>query len=116
MRAMMGLLPRKASVAGEVRLAGTNILAGGEDSVRPHRWTDIAMVFQGAMNALNPVRTVLSQIAEPIMLHGMAGSAGPAGQAGPTPGGQTSPAAARERARELLALVGVPAAAGSRYP
>jgi oligopeptide/dipeptide ABC transporter ATP-binding protein len=100
--AMMGLLPPNASVAGEVRLAGTNILAGGEDSVRPHRWTDIAMVFQGAMNALNPVRTVLSQIAEPIMLHGR--------------GGVASAAAARKRAGELLELVGIPASSGSRYP
>src|SRR4029077_5168129 len=58
--ALMGLLPPNASVAGEVRLAGKNILAGGEHSVRPHRWTDMAMVFQGAMNAFNPVRTVLS--------------------------------------------------------
>jgi len=97
--AMMGLLPPNASVAGEVRLAGTNILAGGEDSVRPHRWTDIAMVFQGAMNALNPVRTVLSQIAEPIVLHG-----------------GSSAAAARKRAGELLELVGIPASSGSRYP
>jgi peptide/nickel transport system ATP-binding protein len=114
--AMMGLLPPNASVAGEVRLGGTNILLGGEDSVRPHRWTDIATVFQGAMNALNPVRTVLSQIAEPIMLHGMAGSAGPAGQAGSAPGGRTSTAAARQRAGELLELVGIPASSGSRYP
>src|SRR5260221_5481154 len=97
--AMMGLLPPNASVAGEVRLAGTNILAGGEDSVRPHRWTDIALVFQGAMNALNPVRTVLSQIAEPIVLHG-----------------GSSAAAARKRAGELLELVGIPASSGSRYP
>src|SRR5262245_45116477 len=97
--AMMGLLPPNASVAGEVRLAGTNILAGGEDTVRPHRWTDLAMVFQGAMNALNPVRTVAAQIAEPIVLHGLA-----------------SAAAARARAGELLELVGIPAAAGERYP
>ena len=52
--ALMGLLPPNASLAGEVRVNGRNILAGGEDSVRAHRWTDIAMVFQGAMNALNP--------------------------------------------------------------
>jgi peptide/nickel transport system ATP-binding protein len=97
--AMMGLLPPNASVSGEVRLAGTDILAGGEDSVRPHRWTDLAMVFQGAMNALNPVRNVIGQIAEPIMLHGSAGSA-----------------AARKRAGELLELVGIPAAAGVRFP
>jgi oligopeptide/dipeptide ABC transporter ATP-binding protein len=97
--ALMGLLPPSASVAGEVRIDGTNILAGGEDSVRPHRWTDLAMVFQGAMNALNPVRRVAAQIAEPIQLHG-----------------RGSAAAARERAGELLELVGIPAAAGERYP
>ncbi|HEX6933409.1 MAG TPA: ABC transporter ATP-binding protein [Streptosporangiaceae bacterium] len=97
--AMMGLLPPNASVAGEVRLAGTNILAGGEDSVRPHRWTEVAMVFQGAMNALNPVRTVAAQIAEPILLHK-----------------ESSSAAARKRAGELLEMVGIPAASGSRFP
>src|SRR5215475_12474004 len=97
--AMMGLLPPNASVAGEVRLAGTNILAGGEDTVRPHRWTDLAMVFQGAMNALNPVRTVGAQIAEPILLHG-----------------ESSAAAARKRARELLELVGIPAGSAVSYP
>jgi len=115
--AMMGLLPPNASVSGEVRLAGADILAGGEDSVRPHRWTDMAMVFQGAMNALNPVRTVISQIAEPIMLHGGAGSGGGAGRAPRT--GRVSKAraaSARQRAGELLELVGIPAAAGSRYP
>jgi oligopeptide/dipeptide ABC transporter ATP-binding protein len=105
--AMMGLLPPNASVSGEVRLAGVDILAGGEDTVRPHRWTDLAMVFQGAMNALNPVRTVISQIAEPIVLHGGAG----------TPrGSRDRTGAARKRAGELLELVGIPAAAGARYP
>jgi len=109
--AMMGLLPPNASVAGEVRLSGTDILAGGEDSVRPHRWTDLAMVFQGAMNALNPVRNVIAQIAEPIMLHGSGGGAGGARGAG-----RVSAVAARKRAGELLELVGIPAAAGARYP
>jgi peptide/nickel transport system ATP-binding protein len=97
--ALMGLLPPGATVAGEVRIDGTDILAGGESSVRPHRWTDLAMVFQGAMNALNPVRRVADQIAEPIQLHG-----------------QGSAAAARRRAGELLDLVGIPVAAGDRYP
>src|SRR5690242_15298271 len=56
--AMMGLLPPTASVSGEVRVDGHNILADGEDSARGYRWKDIAMVFQGAMNALNPVKKV----------------------------------------------------------
>ena len=38
----------------------------------PHRWNDIAMVFQGAMNAFNPVQTVGSQIEEPMELHDVA--------------------------------------------
>ena len=56
--AVLGLLPANASAAGRVLLEGKDVLGGGEASLRPHRWTDIAIVFQGAMNALNPVRTV----------------------------------------------------------
>jgi peptide/nickel transport system ATP-binding protein len=97
--AMMGLLPPTATVAGEVVLDGENIMAEGEDSIRPHRWTDIAMVFQGAMNALNPVKTVGAQIVEPMELHEVA------------EGG-----AATTAAGELLELVGIPAAAAARYP
>jgi peptide/nickel transport system ATP-binding protein len=97
--ALMGLLPPNASLAGEVRIDGTSILAGGEDSVRSYRWKDIAMVFQGAMNALNPVKTVGWQIAEPMAFHGVA-----EGKAAVT------------RAGELLELVGIPAKAAGRYP
>jgi peptide/nickel transport system ATP-binding protein len=97
--AIMGLLPPSASVSGEVLVDGVNILAGGEESVRRHRWKDVAMVFQGAMNALNPVKKVAWQIAEPIEVHGMA-----------------SGTAARRMAGELLETVGIPASAGERYP
>jgi peptide/nickel transport system ATP-binding protein len=97
--AMMGLLPPNTSVSGEVRLDGQNILAGGEDSARGYRWKDIAMVFQGAMNALNPVKKVGWQIAEPMAFHGIAQGA-----------------AARRRAGELLEMVGIPAAGAERYP
>ena len=97
--AMMGLLPPNASLAGQVRINGTNILAGGEDSVRAFRWKDIAMVFQGAMNALNPVKKVGWQIAEPMAFHGVAEGK-----------------AALKRAGELLELVGIPARSAGRYP
>ncbi len=97
--ALMGLLPPTASVAGEVRIGGRNVLADGEASVRPHRWKDVAMVFQGAMNALNPVKKVGWQVAEPLAFHGIAQGA-----------------AARRRAGELLEMVGIPAAAAERYP
>jgi oligopeptide/dipeptide ABC transporter ATP-binding protein len=95
----MGLLPPTASVCGRVLLDGVDIMARGERSVSPHRWRDIAMVFQGAMNAFNPVRTIGDQIAEPMLLHGTASKRG-----------------ARARVRELLALVGITADRASRYP
>ena len=67
--ALMGLLPHNASIAGRVLLDGEDILARGEASVRPHRWRDIAMVFQGAMNAFNPVQRIGHQIVEAMELH-----------------------------------------------
>jgi ABC-type glutathione transport system ATPase component len=97
--AIMGLLPPNASVSGRVLLEGEDILAGGEDAIRPHRWVDIAIVFQGAMNALNPVRTVGQQIVEALELHKRARGA-----------------AARTRTAELLEAVGIPAGRAQRYP
>ena len=73
--ALMGLFPPSVSVSGEVLVNGVNILAKGEDSVRGYRWKELAMVFQGAMNALNPVKKVSWQIVEPMELHGVASGA-----------------------------------------
>jgi ABC-type glutathione transport system ATPase component len=67
--AMMGLLPPGSYVDGQLLLDGENLLAGGEATLRPHRWTDLALVFQGAMNAFNPVRRIEDQIVEPMLLH-----------------------------------------------
>jgi oligopeptide/dipeptide ABC transporter ATP-binding protein len=97
--AIMGLLPPSASAAGRVLLDGVDVLAGGEATIRPHRWVDVAIVFQGAMNALNPVRTVGSQIVEALELHDVAR------------GGS-----ARRRTGELLESVGIPAARAGRFP
>ena len=70
--AVLGLLPPNASASGRVLLEGKDVLAGGESSIRPHRWVDVAIVFQGAMNALNPVRTIESQIVEALETHNTA--------------------------------------------
>jgi len=99
MLTIMGLLPPNASVAGKVKLEGEDILARGEETVSPHRWNDIAMVFQGAMNAFNPVQTVGAQIEEPMHLHGVA-----EGQA------------ARRTVEGLLERVGIPKDRADRYP
>ncbi len=97
--ALMGLLPPSATVSGDVRIDGASALSGGEATMQPYRWKDVAMVFQGAMNALNPVRTVEAQIVEPMEIHGVAEGA-----------------AAKKAAGELLQKVGIPATAGARYP
>jgi peptide/nickel transport system ATP-binding protein len=97
--AILGLLPSSASVSGRVLLDGEDILAGGEETVLPHRWVDIAIVFQGAMNALNPVRTVGSQIVEALKLHEE------------TRGGE-----AQARTAELLDSVGIPPNRADRFP
>jgi peptide/nickel transport system ATP-binding protein len=97
--ALMGLLPPNASVAGQVLLDGESVLARGEESAAPHRWREIAMVFQGAMNAFNPVRTIGDQIVEPMELHDIAEGRD-----------------ALRRARELLEIVGIPGDRVSRYP
>jgi oligopeptide/dipeptide ABC transporter ATP-binding protein len=97
--AIMGLLPPSASVAGRVLVDGKDILAGGEAAMRPHRWVDIAIVFQGAMNALNPVRTIGEQIVESLEIHDRAKGA-----------------TARARTAELLEAVGIPGGRAARYP
>jgi oligopeptide/dipeptide ABC transporter ATP-binding protein len=97
--ALMGLLPASASVAGSVFLEGEDILARGEETVSPHRWKDIAMVFQGAMNAFNPVKTIGSQLVEPMELHGTA-----------------TGKVAKAQARELLQMVGIAGERAERYP
>jgi peptide/nickel transport system ATP-binding protein len=97
--AVMGLLPPSASVSGRILLDGKDILGGGEETIRPHRWVDLAIVFQGAMNALNPVQTVGSQIVEAIELHGLGKGL-----------------QARKQTGALLESVGIPAKRAERFP
>jgi len=97
--ALMGLLPPTASVRGRVLLEGEDLLAGGERTVAPHRWKDIAMVFQGAMNAFNPVKRIGDQIGEPMELHG-----------------SYTRSETAARVRELLDVVGIAPARAQSYP
>ena len=54
---------------GAVKLAGVDLLALSEESMRSVRGKDIAMIFQEPMTSLNPVLTIGSQIAEVLLLH-----------------------------------------------
>ncbi len=100
MLAVMRLLPEAGRiVGGQVLLDGTDLLQLSPSELRRYRWEEISMVFQGAMNALNPVRTVGSQIEEVLLLHG------------------TVPRReAKREVQRLLDLVGVAHSRAKQYP
>ena len=71
--AVMGLLGERsddARVEGEVRVDGLKIGNLSPEQLRAARWQKVAMVFQNAENALNPVHTILRQVREPLLANG----------------------------------------------
>jgi oligopeptide transport system ATP-binding protein len=78
---------------GEILFEGQDLLKLSENEMRKIRGRDIAMIFQDPMTSLNPVYTVGYQIVEALRLHN-----------------DMSKNEARQRAGELLALVGIPGA------
>jgi len=89
--AMLGLLPKTARVRGSVKLAGREILGLKPDELQRVRGSEVAVIFQEPMTALNPVFTVGFQIIETLRTHfGI------------------TPAEAKKRALELLELVELP--------
>jgi len=99
--AIMGLLPDAARVGGEIRLAGQPLPVADDNAMAAIRGRRIAMIFQEPMSALNPVLTIGRQLGEALTTHL-----------------ELSRSQWRERARELLALVGMPSQrfALSLYP
>jgi oligopeptide/dipeptide ABC transporter ATP-binding protein len=98
---LVKLLPANARIrkGSVIELYGVDLAARDEEEMRRYRWREVSIVFQGAMNALNPVIQIGDQIAEPLTAR--------LGQ---------SEAEARIRALELLELVGIPARRGQAYP
>ncbi|WP_433531387.1 ABC transporter ATP-binding protein [Micromonospora sp. CA-263727] len=93
-RAVMGLLdgPGVRLDAAEIRVAGHDIASGHPEDVRRLRGSTMALVFQDALSALNPVLSIGDQLGEVFRLHRGA-----------------SRRQARAEAVELLRLVGIPA-------
>jgi oligopeptide/dipeptide ABC transporter ATP-binding protein len=56
-------------VSGRIRVGSTIVSSLSGDALRKYRWKEAAMVFQSAMNALDPVQTIGSQIIETIRQH-----------------------------------------------
>ena len=64
------LLPQEGKIyGGEIRLEGTDLVGLSDEEIRSRRWKDVSIIFQGSMNALNPVMKIGDQIAEVIVLH-----------------------------------------------
>ena len=99
--ALMRLPPRNVTVfKGTVELEKINCLELSEEEFRRQiRWQKIAMVFQGAMDSLNPVIKIGKQVAEPLLLR---------------PG--IKPREAHTAARQLLEMVRLPSEAFNSYP
>ena len=104
--ALMKLLPPALTQSGAITLrppeteAPINIEKRTEAGMQLVRWRHVSLVFQGAMNSLDPVQRIDIQISEAIRLH--------ESDAGATE--------VRERIGELLEMVGLTSALGRRYP
>ncbi|PZC46647.1 MAG: peptide/nickel transport system ATP-binding protein [Chloroflexi bacterium] len=98
---LLRLWPRNGRlVSGQMKLSGNNLFALSDDAFRRQvRWQQIAMVFQGASESLNPVLRVGTQIMEPLRVHRGA-----------------SKQEAIQEARRALSLVYLPPEILDRYP
>ncbi len=68
--ALMRLLPPNGEIReGRILFEGKDLLIKSDEEMRKIRWKKIAMIFQAAMNALNPVHRIEDQIAEAILAH-----------------------------------------------
>jgi len=100
-KGILRLFPRNIEkVIGEIYIDGKEILSLDQETFRKEvRWSKISMVFQGAINSLNPVLKVVHQVAEPLIIHmGM------------------DKISAYKRAKEILSLVGISENFAERYP
>ncbi len=89
---IMGLLPPGgAIVGGSIKLDGRELVGLSDAELRAIRGNDIAMIFQDPLTSLDPTKTIGYQVAEPVRLHRGAGRA-----------------AAKNRAIEVLEMVGLP--------
>ncbi len=98
---LLRLLPENGRIiSGSIKLLGTDLVPLSEEEMRRYRWNRIAMIFQAAMNSLNPVYRVGDQIIEAMNTHLEV----------------MTDKQARDRVAELFHLVGLDPALMDRYP
>jgi len=98
---LLKLLPSAGRIRkGRILFNGNDLVKMSDSQIRKIRWKGIAIVFQGAMNALNPVFKISDQITEEIKIHEP----------------HVSRTAARERVESLLEMVGIDSGRADNYP
>ncbi len=98
---LMKLLPDNAIfMGGQVLFDGQDLVPMGEDELRRYRGRRIAMIFQAAMNSLDPVYRVGDQIVEAVEAHGL----------------DKTRAETRQRVERLFTMVGLDPGLADRYP
>jgi peptide/nickel transport system ATP-binding protein len=114
-KALMRILPPPAVIScGEILFDGRDICKMSEEELRRIRWREISMVFQSAMDALNPVISVGEQIADTLLAHSTGTPENPVMPVGDqfvdtmVSHGVGTSEWARQRAGHLLSLVGIP--------
>ncbi|MCG9662878.1 ABC transporter ATP-binding protein [Vibrio mediterranei] len=85
---------------GEILFEGQDVLKMNDDELRNFRWKDTSMVFQSAMNCLNPVKTIEYQFFDIFDAHGLV----------------SSREESIEKAKELLRIVDIPTERLFDYP
>jgi oligopeptide/dipeptide ABC transporter ATP-binding protein len=89
---VMGLLPPGGSITGgSIKLGDRELVGLRRDEMRRIRGSEIAMIFQDPLTSLDPTKTIGYQVAEPVRQHR-----------------EASKAEARDRAVEVLSVVGMP--------
>jgi len=98
--AIMHLLPKEGFVEnGKILFKDKNILDFNTKEVQDYLWRDVSMIFQGAMNALNPVHRVINQMTTAIRIHE-----------------NITEDEARQRSLELIESVGIDVSRAGAYP
>ncbi|HZW56731.1 MAG TPA: ABC transporter ATP-binding protein [Nitrososphaerales archaeon] len=97
---VMNLIERPGKIiSGSIEFNGKDVLKMRKDELKQYRWRQVSMVYQSAMNSLNPVKTITDPLVEVMQVHS-----------------NLNRGEARERAVKLLGEVGIPDDRAGAYP
>ncbi len=96
---MMNLIEPPGRISGTIEYNGKNVLSMTKEELQKYRWEEVSMVYQSAMNSLNPVKSISDPIMEVLMQHRM-----------------MTKEEARDNTLSLLTSVGIKADRANDYP